>query len=126
MTIGRKVPEWIGATNDTPPPPRVRKRVFDAYGGVCQESMRPIGPGDGWQADHIIPVGLGGENRESNLQPVLVDAHKVKTRRDKAQIAKANRVRKAHLGIATHKRPIPGSRNTKFKKRIDGTTILRE
>lgn len=39
---GRSVPEWIGASPDTPVPPRVRARVFEAYGGICYRSGRKI------------------------------------------------------------------------------------
>ena len=49
----RSVPEWIGATDDAAIPPRVRLRVFNRYGGICQLSGRKIMPGNEWDADHI-------------------------------------------------------------------------
>ena len=106
-TLGRSVEEWIGATPDTPVPPRVKARVFTRYDGLCYLSGRKIGPGDVWEAEHIKALALGGENRESNLAPALVDAHRDKTRDDRQRIAKADRVRAKHLGIyPKSKRPL--------------------
>ena len=33
--MARSVPEWVGKSDDTRVPPRVRIRVYDAYDGVC-------------------------------------------------------------------------------------------
>jgi 5-methylcytosine-specific restriction protein A len=95
----REVPEWIGKTPDTPAPPRVRLRVFERYDGICYLSGRKIMPGDKWQLEHPQALINGGENRESNLAPALVEPHKVKTAEDVKQKAKNDRVRKKHLGI---------------------------
>lgn len=95
----RSVPEWIGATPDTPVPPRVRLRVFERHGGVCYLSGRKIRPGDVWDVEHVIAISLGGENRETNLRPALKDAHREKTAADMAVKSKVERIRKKHLGI---------------------------
>ena len=120
---GRAVKEWIGKTPDTRAPPRVRLRVFEKFGGVCQLSGRKIRPGDKWELDHTKALINGGENRESNLQPVLKEPHKVKTAQDVAQKAKVDRVRKKHLGIYEGKTLMQKS---KYKRKIDGTVVLRE
>lgn len=123
----RSVPEWIGATPDTPAPARVKLRVFLAYDGVCGESGRKIQPGEAWQVDHIRAIINGGENRESNLQPVLVEAHKEKTRRDVKEKAKADRIRKRHLGIENpSKRKLPGGRDSAWKFKVGGGRVPRE
>ena len=95
---GRSVPEWIGKTPDTPIPPRVKLRVFETHGGVCHLSKRKIRAGESWQADHVVAIINGGENRETNLAPALVDAHKEKTAADVAEKSKVARVRQKHLG----------------------------
>jgi len=97
--VTRKVPEWIGKTPDTPAPPRVRLRVFERHNGICYLSGRKIGAGDKWQLEHPLAIINGGENRESNLAPALVEPHKEKTAEDVKQKAKNDRVRKRHLGI---------------------------
>lgn len=117
----RSVPEWIGKTPDTPAPPRVRLRVFEAHGGVCYLSGRKIMPGDAWQLEHPLALVNGGENRESNLAPALTAAHKIKTAEDVAQKAKNDRVRKRHLGI---KKPRTITRWRKFNG--EAVTAARE
>ena len=122
----RATPEWIAKTDDAAIPPRVRLRVFEAHGGVCAISGRKIMPGDAWQVDHIIALANGGQHREANLQPVLDAPHKAKTREDVAVKAKIASVRKKHLGIETKRATLPGSKSSRWKKRIDGTVVPRE
>jgi 5-methylcytosine-specific restriction enzyme A len=124
--VSRSVPEWIGKTDDAAIPPRVRLRVFEAHRGICALTGRKIMPGDDWDCDHEIALANGGEHRESNLRPVLREAHRKKTAADVKLKAKADRVRKKHLGIETKKAVIPGSRSSKWKRRIDGTTVRRD
>lgn len=118
----RALPEWVGATPDAKVPPRVRLRIFEAHGGVCALTGRKIRPGDKWDLDHKQALANGGEHRETNLQPVLHDAHVEKTKADVAQKAKDDRVRKRHLGIWESRSKIPGSRGTGLRRRVDGTT----
>lgn len=101
----RSVKEWIGKTPDSKAPPRVRLRVFDAHGGICHISGRKIRAGDAWELEHVVRLKDGGENRESNLAPALVNFHKEKTADENKQQAKEDRIRKKHLGIWQSKSP---------------------
>lgn len=104
----RRIPEWVGATPDTPAPPRVKARVFARYDGVCHWTKRKILAGDNWDTDHVQALINGGENRESNLAPILRGkAHKEKTARDVAIKSKTARMRAKHLGLVKPKRKIP-------------------
>jgi len=123
----RSVPEWIGATPDTAIPPRVRLRVFEAHGGVCHISGRKIRAGEKWEADHVIALINGGENREANLAPALSDKHKAKTAADVRQKADVARKRQKHLGIKTdsgRKLQSRGFDKTRRKK-LNGTVEVR-
>ena len=123
----RSVPEWIGATPDTAIPPRVRLRVFEAHGGVCHISGRKIRAGEKWEADHVIALINGGENREANLAPALSDKHKAKTAADVRQKADVARKRQKHLGIKTdsgRKLQSRGFDKTRRKK-MNGTVEVR-
>lgn len=91
--------EWVGKTDDSKVPPHVRLRVFDRYQGICYLSGRKIEAGDAWDIEHILALCLGGEHRETNMAPALKDPHKIKTKADRRQKAKNDRVRKKHLGI---------------------------
>lgn len=123
---GRKTNEWIGKSLDTPAPPRVRLRVFDAHNGKCALTGRKIMPGDVWELDHKQALTNGGENRESNLQPVLKDAHKAKTARDVAQKSKDRRVRAKHLSIHKSKNPLPGGKDSDWKQKVGGGWVRRD
>lgn len=118
----REVPEWIGKTDDSPVPARVKLRVLDKHDNTCALSGTPFRPGDKIEFDHITPLWLGGENRESNLQPVLEKAHKKKTSTEAKVRKKVNNIRKKHNGLK------PKSKawgNSKYKKKLDGTVVLR-
>lgn len=122
----RTVPEWIGKTPDTPVPPRVRRRVYDAHDGVCYLTSRKILAADKWDIDHKIALINGGQNRESNLAPVLREPHRAKTSRDVAEKAKVERTRQKHLGLKSKSsRPMPGSKASPWKMKMNGTVERR-
>lgn len=124
--MSRSVPEWVGKTDDTAAPPRVRLRVFEAHGGKCHLTGRKIKPGDKWDLDHVTALVNGGENRESNLAPALRTEHRKKTAADVAQKAKDRRVRSKHLGIYSPKATLAGSKASKWKRKVDGTVVPRD
>ena len=124
--MSRSVPEWIGKTSDTPIPPRVRLRIFEAHGGVCHLSGRRIQAGEPWDCDHVVALVNGGEHRESNLAPALRDKHREKTALDVREKSIVRRKRMKSIGIAAKKgRPMPGSRASGLRKRMDGTVERR-
>lgn len=97
----REVPEWIGRTPDTPIPERVKIRIFERCGGRCHRTGRKLMPGDDIDYDHIIAICNGGQNRESNLAPILRGkVHREKTAEDVQIKAKIARVKAKHLGLA--------------------------
>lgn len=117
--MSRSVEEWIGKSDDTVPPPRVRLRVFDASGGRCYLCSRKIAAGEYWQADHVIALCNGGNNRESNLRAACRNCCYGKTADDLAFKSAMNKKRSKHLGIKKSK-PL-----SKWKRKVDGTTVLR-
>jgi hypothetical protein len=94
--------------------------------------------------DHVVALALDGSNHPTNLQPLTIDDHKVKTKRDVKTIARAKRLTKDEeafrrkmlvktfgeeaigdlkpLKVKSKKRwgsaPMPGSRNSPFKVRL--------
>src|SRR3569833_976395 len=100
--MSRSGPEWIGKTANSRPPPHVRLRIFERYNGACHWSGIKIRPGDGWDVDHIQALIIGGENRETNMAPILRGKpHKEKTAADVAEKSRNYRRRASHLGIAS-------------------------
>lgn len=120
----RTVPEWVGKTDNSMPPGKVKDRIRDRQGDKCALTGHQFKPGDKVEYDHIIPLWLGGENREGNLQAVLDTAHKRKTQAEATVRSKVNKIRKKHRGIS--KEPsMAGSKNSRFKKLISGEVIDR-
>jgi 5-methylcytosine-specific restriction protein A len=98
--LGRPVKEWRGKTAASMPPPTVRQRIFETWGGICYLSGVIIDPVKGFDLEHIVPIADGGleANRESNLRPALRDPHIIKTAREKKERSEANRKRRYHAG----------------------------
>lgn len=101
MARTAKLKEWIGETDDQRAPPRVRQRIFDDCGGKCHICDTVI-VGKKWALDHVKALINGGENRQSNLRPVHIACHAVKTAADVAEKAKVAAIRQKHTGA---KRP---------------------
>ena len=75
--------------------------------------------------DHIIPAALGGDNSLTNCAVLCLPCHGAKTQKiDVPMIAKAKRVADKHRGIRKRSR-FPGSRDSKFKKKVSGEVVLR-
>ena len=122
----RSIPEWIGKTDDSAIPPRVKLRIFQQFGGQCFKCTNMIVGKLLPAYDHIIPLIMGGANAEDNIQLLCTECHKVKTAVDVADKAESYRVRLKHVGIKRRKgSPMAGSKASGFKRRMDGTVVKR-
>ena len=96
------------------------------HDGKCADCGCKTGGPNGLEWDHIVPLANGGDDELANLQPLCIDCHKVKTRSDKGSIAKAKRQAQRTAGIRRQPvRPLPGSRNSKWKQKLSGEWVLR-
>lgn len=125
--MSRTLPEWIGATDDTMPPPRVRLRIAERQGDQCALCTRAFSPKLPIQIDHKVPLILGGLNRESNLQAVCPYCHKAKSASEMKVKSKIAKARQDRLGIKSKPkgRPMPGTKASGWKKRMDGSVERR-
>lgn len=107
--MARAVPDWIGKTDDSAVPPRVRLRVWDREEGKCHRCQRQIPADDAWIIEHRVAIILGGPNAEPNLCLTCSWCKPVKDAEDQAAKAKTAAVRSKHLGI---RQPgtLPGAR----------------
>ena len=108
--------------------PKARLSLFLTSCGTCQSCQSKIHPGQKWEIDHIIPLALGGDNSLKNLQILCKICHTLKTnRQDLTIIAKVKRLQTKHLGANTIAyKPIPGSKKSKWKKKITGEVLMRK
>ena len=119
--MSRALPEWIASHDDQAIPPRVKVRVFERFGGRCAVCTLSISGKLRPEYDHARSLVNGGEHRESNLQLLCTPCHAVKTRSDVAEKSMNYRRRMKSIGIAPKKgRPMPGSKASGFRKRMNG------
>lgn len=98
-----------------------RAEAHDLHGGICCVCLQPIAPGEPFIDEHIIPLALGGTNKPDNRGIAHIQCAKIKTKRDQKVIAKSIRVRAKHLGARKRtSRPIPGSKASGIRKRMNG------
>lgn len=95
--MARTVSEWVGRTDDSAPSKACKLRILDRQDGKCALTGHVFRPGDKIEFDHICPLWLHGENRETNLHAVLGEAHKRKTKAEAAVRAKVTANRANHL-----------------------------
>ncbi len=100
--MSRSVPLWVGKTDDTAAPPRVRARVYEREQGLCHRCRRKIGPADRWTLEHVIALALGGANSEANLACTCDWCLPIKNAEDVALKAKGAAIRARHYGIKDH------------------------
>lgn len=103
-----------------------RTRIYDNASGICclcQCHIHAEG-GNKWIVEHLKPLWLGGADDETNMGPAHYDCAIEKTVNEAPVKAKSDRVRANHLGIRKPSR-FPGSRDSGWRKKIDGTVERR-
>lgn len=105
--------------------PKRRAEVFRDAGGICHLCSRKIAPGEAWEVEHRKPLALGGTNDPDNLFPAHADCHAGKSRAEIKIIRKADRQLKKAVGVKTSRNPLPGSKRSKWKRKMDGTVVER-
>lgn len=74
--------------------------------------------------DHVIADGLRHDNSLANCAVLCFACHADKTLGDVCAIAKAKRIERKHRGIR-RRSTFPCSRDSRWKKKIDGTVVPR-
>jgi 5-methylcytosine-specific restriction endonuclease McrA len=105
---------------------KTRTSLFMKRGGICHLCNGKVGVGEAWELEHGIPLAMGGDDDEGNWFVAHVKCHAAKTKDDVANIAKAKRREARHIGSLVSRNPLPGGRRSKFKRKMDGTVVLRE
>lgn len=99
--MSRSTGPWVGKTDDTAVPPRVRKRVFDAKGGRCHRCTRLIDAagGESWTCEHLVALINGGKNAEVNLDVTCSWCLPVKNAEDVAEKSRVYHKALKNIGI---------------------------
>ena len=106
--------------------PTRRWRIFEAHGGRCHICGERIdGTRERWEVEHIVAYALTRDDSDENLAPAHERCHATKTPGDVTRIAKAKRVERKNMGAHRPVSTLPGSKSSRWKKRIDGTVVPR-
>lgn len=120
----------VGTTKRKRMTPRQRLAIWERDKGICCLCKHPIdGVREKWILEHVIPLELGGPDDEPNMGVAHKRCADEKTngkRGDHARAAKAKRAKRAHIGIKETKNPLPGSKGSKWKKKMDGSVVRRD
>lgn len=116
VNMPRSVKEWIGKTDNTAIPPRVKQRVYDRDNGACHICKLAIKSGETWHADHVKALIEGGENRETNLAPTHAHCNLAKAAGEKTRKAKVQRMKEKNSGARKPKGSINSQSFAKTEK----------
>ncbi len=102
-----------------------KARLFLDRGGRCHRCHRKIRPGEIWYDEHLIALENGGTNAWDNRDVTCAWCFPQKNAEDHAKAAKSRHVATAHVVPTIHRqkkgRPLPGSRKSDWKHRMDGS-----
>jgi 5-methylcytosine-specific restriction protein A len=103
---------------------KIKILAFERSGGHCESCSAKLFPGN-VEFDHVNPDGLTGTATLDNCAAVCRACHKTKTKRDVANIARAKRRERKHIGIRKPSK-FACSRGSRFKKKVgSGEVVLR-
>lgn len=110
--------------------PRLRLQIWERDKGVCCLcGLRVDGVREPWIVEHRIALELGGADEPGNMGVAHVHCADAKTHGpngDHARAAKAKRIKRKALGLEKSKSPLPGSKGSKWKRRMDGSVVRRK
>ena len=103
---------------------RTRLEAFTRCGGRCEGCGCILKP-NGFDYDHDKTAYFSGRGILENCRVLCTTCHDKKTfTRDVPTIAKSRRIRAKQAGIKRRSR-FAGSRDSEWKKKIDGTVVRR-
>lgn len=120
------LPSPYSVTKRRPLTNRQRLQMFLDAGGICCICGHKIdGVREMWD-EHVIALADGGSNAMSNRGPAHERCTRPKTAKEATERARGRSFAERHYGAARPKRPMPGSRLSKWKRKLNGEVVLRD
>ncbi len=98
---------------------RTKLEAFERAKGRCETCGSKIISGA--EYDHIIEDTLTHDNSLSNCRVMCSKCHAVKTKHNRPEIDKTRRILKKRAGIKPKGRPLPGTKASGIRKRMNGS-----
>lgn len=106
-------------------PRKIKAQAFMRCGGHCEGCTARLSPGR-IEYDHRIPDALEGPPELDNCVVLCQSCHRVKSGDDAGNLARALRREANQIGAkAPSRNPIPGGRNTPWRRTFSRGTIRR-
>jgi 5-methylcytosine-specific restriction protein A len=106
-----------------------RARLFLEKKGRCHRCTRKIMHGEPWYDEHVQALQNSGTNDWENRDLTCKNCFPKKNAEDAAKAAKTRAVATNHIIPASQRQkrgpPMPGSRRSAFKKKLNGETVRR-
>jgi len=103
---------------------RRKLAIWEREKGVCMMCGCRLLPGK-FIYEHVRALELGGEDTDENIRLTCLPCAGEKTRDDHRRGAKAKRAKAKHLGLKKSKNPLPGSKGSKWKRKMNGEIVPR-
>ena len=106
---------------------RRREHLFTLHGGICHLCGLPIDKvRECFEISHVIEWEISRDDSDENCKPAHYRCHRPHTSIVSLPlIAKVRRQWQNHNGFSVSARPVPGSKASSFRKRMDGTVEKR-
>lgn len=103
---------------------RRKLAIWERERGLCMLCGCRLTPGN-FIYEHVRALELGGTDTDDNIRLTCLPCAGEKTRDDHRRTAKAKRVKVKHLGLKKSKNPLPGSKGSRWRKKMDGSVVKR-
>lgn len=103
---------------------RRKLSIWEREQGKCMICSVKLFTG-GFIFEHVRALELGGTDNDDNIRLTCKGCAGEKTKQDHSMAAKAKRVKASSLGLKQSKSPLPCGKKSRWKKKMDGTVVLR-
>ena len=107
---------------------KTMRQAFERARGRCERCQIVLRPGMRREYDHRITDYHSKRNDLYNCQVLCQNCHALKTKKDRKHIAKSERVLYTGAGVRSKTlkgKPMPGTKASGIKKKLDGTVLKR-